>query len=188
MNMRLLQGLALLGLAIGVAACATKLQTRKPLPTASHVDLHRYAGKWNEIARLPNRFQRRDSLALAQYTLRPDGGVSVKNTEIHPDGSLKTIEGNAVPAAGSENARLKVRFGGLAALVPVPSDGNYWIIDVAPDYSVALVGTPDRKFLWLLARSPDLPRATRDRYLQKAKALGFPTERVIIHHWSAPAA
>jgi apolipoprotein D and lipocalin family protein len=159
-----------------LADCAHE---NRPLPTAPKVDLARYAGKWFEVARLPNVFQRDDSRALAEYTPQPDGAVKVRNTELRPNGTTKAIEGTATAVPGSGNARLKVRFGGLAALAPVPAEGNYWIIAVEPDYSAALVGTPDRKYLWLLARSPQPNPKTRDRLIARARELGFAVERLI---------
>ncbi len=167
--------------AIGLAAVAlvSCSQPMRPLPTASKVDLARYAGKWFEIARLPNSFQREDSRATAEYTLLPDGAVTVRNTELRPDGTTKTIDGRATAVPGSDGARLRVKFGGLAALAPVPDDGNYWIIAVEPDYSLALVGTPDRDFLWILARSPKVPPEKLAGYVARARQLGFPVERLL---------
>lgn len=147
--------------------------------TADKVDLQRYAGRWHEIARLPNSFQRDDSGATANYTPQADGSVRVVNTERRPDGSTRTATGRATVVEGSGGARLRVKFDGLAALVPAAAEGNYWIIDLAPDYSSALVGTPDRKFLWLLARRPDLPAAAKERHLRRAREQGFDTTRLI---------
>ena len=127
-------------------------QTARPMRTAESVDLKRYVGLWYEIARLPNSFQQDDSRATAEYTLKNDGSVHVVNTEYRPDGSDKIATGQATVVPDSRGSRLRVEFGGLASLVPVSKQGNYWIIALAPDYSVALVGTPDRRFLWLLAR------------------------------------
>lgn len=171
--------LALLALAALFSGCAQ--EAARPLPTASHVDLKRYSGQWYEIARLPNFFQRDDSSAIAEYTPNPDGSVRVRNTELRPNGTRKAIEGRADAVLGSEQARLKVRFGGLAGLAPVSKEGNYWIIEVAPDYSMALVGTPDRKYLWLLARSPKPNVAKRDHLIAKARSLGFPVDKLIVH-------
>ena len=173
--MRLFLWLALV-FHLSVAGC--EKQTR-PLATVPQVDLAKYAGTWYEVARLPNSFQQDDSSATAEYTLRADGMVGVKNTETRPDGSQKVAEGTAIAVAGSGNARLKVRFGGIASLVPVPESGNYWIIGLKPDYSAAMVGTPDRKFLWILMRDAKAARAEIDAWLQKAKDLGYPVERVI---------
>lgn len=152
-----------------------------PLPTAGQVDLARYAGLWHEVFRLPNSFQRNDSRAEARYTLKQDGTVKVVNTEFRPDGTTKTAEGSATAVPGSGNSRLKVRFGGLAALVPVPDEGNYWIIKLEPDYSAALVGTPDRKFLWLLARDRNLSSEKRAAWEAEARKQGFDTTKLVRH-------
>lgn len=150
-----------------------------PLATVPRVELSKYAGSWYEIGRLPNRFQKAEERAVAEYGVRPDGQVSVKNTAIARDGSKRSIEGAAEPVTGSNNARLKVRFSGIAGLVPVSAKGNYWIIDLDRGYRHALVGTPDRDYLWILSRTPKLDRATTEVLLQKAKAAGFATERMI---------
>lgn len=167
---------SLLALAFIFTGCA---HHTPPLPTAARVDLSRYAGRWFEVARLPNPFQRADAQATAEYTVLPDGRVKVLNTERRPDGRAKSIEGRAVAVPGSGNARLRVKFSGLAALAPVPAEGNYWIIQLEPDYSAALVGTPDRKYLWLLARSPQPNPKTRSRLITRARELGFAVDRLI---------
>lgn len=163
-----------------VAGCATT--PARPLPTAKAVDLKRYAGRWHEIARLLNPFQRDDSDAMAEYSLISANQVKVVNTEMRPDGSLHSVTGTATPVPDSQNARLKVRFRGLASLVPVPREGNYWIIRLAPDYSVALVGTPDRKYLWLLARAAKVPPATFQAFVKTAHDLGFDTAKLRYAH------
>jgi len=168
-------------LAAVLAGCST---SKRPLPTVAKVDLARYSGRWFEVARLPNSFQRAGALATADYTARPDGTVKVINTEFSTDRSPKTVEGSASAVAGSGNARLRVKFGGLAALAPMPAEGNYWILALAPDYSAALVGTPDRKFLWLLTRTQNPSAATRQRMIQRAAGLGFPTEKLLTADWS----
>ena len=169
--------LLLLLAALASTGCTTP--SHRPLPTVARVDLTRYAGRWYEIARLPNPFQNDRARAIADYTVQADGSVKVVNTELREDGHSKAIEGRATAVAGSGDARLQVKFGGLAALAPSRAEGNYWIIALEPDYSVALVGTPSRKYLWLLARTSHLKAATRQRYLEKARALGFPVERII---------
>jgi len=178
-----MKSLAAMLLAVATLCAGCSPPTR-PLPTVAKVDLRRYGGLWFEIARLPNPFQRSGAVATAEYTPQPDGTVKVRNTELRANGNSKAIEGSALAVAGSGDARLKVKFGGLAALAPVPQSGNYWIIALEPDYSAALVGTPDRKFLWLLARSQKLPAATRTRLVNRAAELGFPVERLLIGDWS----
>lgn len=164
--------------ALLISGCSSA-DKHPPLTTVSRVELSKYAGTWYEIGRLPNRFQKASERAVAEYGVRPDGLVSVKNTAIARDGGKRSIEGRAEPVAGSNNARLKVRFNGIAGLVPASNAGNYWIIDLDASYRHALVGTPDRDYLWILSRSPKLDRVTTEALLKKAKAAGFATERVI---------
>lgn len=176
--------LAALLLPLLFGACAQHATTsHPPLLTAPRVDLKRYSGRWFEIARLPNFFQRNDSRAIAEYTLRSDGRVGVRNTQISPGGATKSIEGVATAVPGSNGSRLRVKFGGLASLAPVPEEGNYWILAVRPDYSTALVGTPDRKYLWLLARRQHVTLREREHFLARARHSGFPVEKVLIADW-----
>jgi len=154
-----------------------------PLPTVTHVDLSRYAGKWYEVARLPNPFQRDDSNATAEYSVQQDGKVRVINTEYRPDGSTHVAEGSATAVEDGSNSRLRVKFKGLAALAPVPKGGNYWIIRLESDYSTVMVGTPNRKYLWILSRQPFPPQAVMAKYLRAAEVLGFDTGKLRRAAW-----
>ena len=174
--------LALTALAL-LSVVLVSCHTTRPLRTEKSVDLRRYVGLWYEIARLPNSFQRDDSRATAEYTLENTGTVHVVNTEYRPDGNQKVVSGQATVVPESNGSRLRVKFSGPAALVPVSKEGNYWIIAVSPDYSIALVGTPDRKFLWLLARRPDLPITNRQYYLDMAAREGFAITSMLIPAW-----
>ena len=118
------------------------------------MDLARYAGKWYEIARLPNRFQR-DCAAntTATYTLRPDGKITVVNECRKADGRTKSAKGTArVADPKGPNTKLKVTFFW-------PFSGNYWIIDLDPEYRWVVVGEPGRDYLWILSREPRLDEA-----------------------------
>lgn len=164
---------ALLG-AIALAlfsGCATA--SHQPLTTVSQVDLHRYSGKWYEVARLKNRFQRQGERGIAEYTPLNATTVAVRNTAISPSGKTRSIEGKAQVVPGSHGARLRVKFEGLAALAPASDEGNYWIIGLDPGYRTAMVGTPDRQYLWILSRDPHLPLGATKAYLTRAAALGF---------------
>lgn len=154
-------------------------QAFPPLPTVARVDLKRYAGSWHEVSRLPNRFQKSCVRSMAEYTPLPDGTVQVKNTCYKSKGRTSGITGTATPVPGSKNARLKVKFGGFAALAPVPEEGNYWIIALDAQYRWAMVGTPDRKFLWMLARQPQLPFPVYRQLKQQAKDLGFDVSKLL---------
>jgi apolipoprotein D and lipocalin family protein len=143
------------------------------LPVVPKVDLNRYAGKWHEIARLPMYFQRNcASDVTAQYTLKPDGKIEVLNQCRGKNGSLKTAKGTAKVVDKITQAKLKVSFFW-------PFSGDYWILDVGPDYEYAMVGEPGRNYLWILSRKPVMEPATFEKLVNKAKSLGFDTSRLI---------
>ena len=151
------------------------------LPTTPDVDLTRYQGRWYEIARLPNRFQEICAGDVyASYTLQKDGNVEVANTCRKTDGSTTSAIGLARLASGPQYpGRLEVRFApAWLSFLPMVW-GDYWIIDLAPDYSTSLVGSPDRRFLWLLSRTPQMDKARIQTLLDKARVLGFATEQLI---------
>ena len=125
-----------------------------PIPVAS-VDLNRYAGIWHEIARIPNRFQQqcaRDT--LARYTLRADGRIDVVNQCVRRDGSLDQARGIARVVDADTRAKLKVSL--VSLLGWRPFWGDYWIVGLDPNYRWAVVGAPNRKYGWILARSKTL--------------------------------
>ncbi|WBA43451.1 lipocalin family protein [Hymenobacter canadensis] len=163
--------------ATGVAAYAfARRKLHPPLPTVAHVDLHKYMGLWYEVARLPTRFEKGCQHVTAEYTLRPDGKVTVRNT-CHKEGlngPVETVTGTARVVDAVTNAKLKVSFFW-------PFEGDYWIIALDhSDYRHALVaGGPDRTNLWLLSRTPHMERNLRDHYLAKARELGFDVDRIL---------
>lgn len=151
------------------------------LKTVAKVDVAKYSGKWYEVARLPKFFERRCVSATADYTRNDDGSLKVVNTCIRKNGSTKTITGSAV-AADASASRLKVDFldSWATKIIPVPDEGNYWILEVTPGYKQALVGTPDRKSLWMLSRSTEISRATFDQLKGTAAAQGFDTSKLML--------
>jgi apolipoprotein D and lipocalin family protein len=166
-------------LLILVACCLTGGRHRvAALPTVPWVDPARYAGTWHEIARLPNCFQRSCVASVARYEPQPDGSIRVVNMCRTQRGRCREVVGRAEPVPCSGNARLRVRFGGMAALVPVSSEGNYWIIALDDDYRWAMVGTPDRRFLWILARDRHLPAEVYAALVAQARQLGFDVARL----------
>lgn len=149
------------------------------LNTVAHVDLTRYAGQWYEVARLPIRFEDDDARDVtANYALKDNGKVQVINRLREADGDWEEVEGEA-GAVDDSNAKLEVSFL-PSALRWIPfTKGDYWVIRLAEDYSVSLVGTPDRKYLWLLARTPTLLQAVRDDFLSTARREGFDLAKLI---------
>jgi len=147
------------------------LAAAEPLPVVPQVDLARYMGTWHEVARLPNRFQRGCGCTSATYTLREDGRVSVLN-QCRTPGKNKAVRGWAKVVDRSTNAKLKVTFFW-------PFFGDYWVLALDPDYRWVLVGTPNRKYLWVLSRTPRLEEATLQGLLERAQTLGFDTSRIL---------
>ena len=153
--------------------------SQSPVTTVPQVDLDRYLGEWHEIARFPNRFQNKCAGEVrARYARRSDGRIDVTNECRTKDGSVTTAAGVARIVDERTRAKLKVRFA-PAALSFLPFVwGDYWIIGLADDYSWALVGSPDRSYLWILSRTPSLDEAALARALDRARANGFDTDRL----------
>lgn len=152
------------------------------------LDLPRYLGTWFEIARLPMRHEPANATDVsAHYSLDEDGAVRVRN-RCRVEGEVEESVGQAKPVDGS-NSRLEVSFlpEGLR-WIPF-TKGDYWVLKLDPAYQVALVGTPNREFLWLLARQPLIDAATREAYLAEARRQGFDLSKLIdTPHTGAPTA
>ncbi len=169
--------IAAVALAGGTAAAAQDLPG--PVQAIPSLDLERYAGLWHEVARLPNRFQSRCvGDVTASYELR-DGAIGVVNACRVADGTRIRAEGRARLADHDGPAsRLKVRFApALLSFIPMVW-ADYWVLDLTDDYGAALVGTPDRRYLWILSRRPNLDAATYDRLVGTAARQGFDIERL----------
>jgi len=180
MRFSMLSSLVLVSLGLGLTSCTTNMRSVNTPPTAARVDLKRYVGRWYELARLPMPFQKADEAAIAEYGSNADGTVSVHNIAIRPDGTQHDIRGYATVLNPPDNTKLAVRFSTwFGPLIPVPKEGNYWILHVDDLYQEAIVGTPDRKYLWLLARTATIPEARYTALVAKAKALGFDVSRLI---------
>lgn len=171
--------LALTVLCLTLGACAG-VDSRSDLPTVASVDLSRYAGTWYEITRLPMWFQRHCVDSKATYSRRPDGAVSVHNECVTDTGGVEQAEGVATVVDTKTNARLTVVFDNwFARLFGSSREGNYWILDLDPEYQSAMVGTPDRRFLWILSRPPQLEEARYRRLVERAQQMGYPVSDLI---------
>jgi apolipoprotein D and lipocalin family protein len=137
-----------------------------PVQAVPSVDLARYGGKWYEIAAFPMFFQRQCvGDTTAEYALRPDGEVDVTNRCRTEDG-FDEARARAWAVEGGGNARLKVQFFW-------PFRGDYWVIGLDRDYRWAVVGNPERKYLWILSRTPRLPPDQLEVALASAREQGF---------------
>jgi len=165
-----------------LASCGTAQPPADPPATAAQVDVSRYIGRWHEIARLPAPFQKANESAIAEYGLNTDGTLSVRNIAVRPDGSERDIKGSATILNPPANTKLDVRFDTwFARFIPKSEQGNYWILHIDPRYQEAVVGTPSRKYLWILARSTNIPESRRQALVKIAKGQGFDVAN-LIHH------
>lgn len=146
-----------------------------PVPVA-HVDLSRYVGRWYEIAKIPNRFQKQCARGTtATYTLREDGRIEVVNRCRKSNGDLDEARGIAEVVDPESNAKLRVSF--VSFLGIRPFWGDYWILALGDDYEYALVGTPDREYGWVLARTPTLPADVVRGILERIREQGYDPDR-----------
>ena len=161
----------------------------QPLQVVPSVDLVRYSGIWYEIARLPNPFQKqcvRD--VTATYTLLDDGEIKVINTCMNEDGELKSVEGRARRKSEDEpNSKLQVRFApAFLSFLPFVW-GNYWIIDLDPEYTYAVIGEPNREYLWVLARSPNMNPYIYEQILERLKGQRYDVSDLVkTQHRASP--
>ena len=160
-----------------MAVSALVVRAQKPsndLPTVAKVDLNRYAGKWYEIARYPNKFQEKCvGNTTATYTLKEKNKIEVINECLKKDGVADSAKGEAKIIDAATNAKLEVRFApSFLSFIPQVW-GDYWIIDLDDNYSYAAVGDPKRKYLWILSRTPEMDDATYQNILRRVEKLGF---------------
>lgn len=145
------------------------------MQTVPNVDLAKYAGKWYEIASFPQRFQKGCHCTTAEYTPTDKGYIIVENRckKDSVNGTLSYIKGKAFVDKNSGNAKLKVQFFW-------PFKGKYWIIDLADDYSYAVVSHPNKKYLWILSRTPQLNEKVYQDILARAKEKGLDVSKLKI--------
>lgn len=138
------------------------------LQTVPFVDLKKYAGKWYEIASFPQRFQKNCSHTTAEYTVTDKGYIAVENKCVRDTikGLESSIKGKAFLVENSGNAKLEIQFFW-------PFKGKYWIIELAQDYSYAVVGHPNKKYLWILSRTPTMQGPIFQGILSKVSQQGF---------------
>ena len=159
-------------------ALATLLFTSMPFAAAADpvvvpaVDYSRYVGFWYEIGHYPNFFQTECVRSTAEYAALEDGRVSVLNTCYREEKSPTSIKGVAYAENAAEPAKLKVDFG-------LPFLGDYWIIDLDPEYQWAVVSGPGKKSLFILARQAPMSDAVLQPILARLAAQGFDLDKII---------
>jgi len=145
-----------------------------PLKVTDNLDVNKYSGKWYEIARLPNSFEKGLECVTANYTLLENGKIEVLNQghSIDDHSKIETAKGKAHVPDIKQPAKLKVTFFW-------PFYGDYWVIELDENYQFVLVGEPARKYLWILSRTPYLDESIYNQLVNIAKEEGFATEKLI---------
>ena len=149
------------------------------LQTVAQVDLARYLGTWYEIARKPMRHE--DATArdiTATYELDADGTIRVINSCIDAEGRVETAIGQA-KTVDAGNAKLEVSFLPRGLRWIPYTRGDYWILRLDDEYDTALVGEPERRYLWLLHRAPQLDAAAKNEWLEFARMRGYDLDDLV---------
>ena len=169
----------LLLLAVLALASVAQAEEARMTPVPA-LDLQRYSGTWYEIARLPNPFQKKCAHSVVvRYTVRADGRLDVVNECVEADGRPSRAAGVARLAdPKGPPSQLKVRFAPAFLSFLSAVWGDYWVIDLAPDYSYAVVGEPKRRYLWILSRTPRMPEPRYAEILGRAARL-YDVSRVV---------
>jgi len=169
--------LLLLSLTVIVGA---QVETPDPVTTVGKVDLDKYQGTWFEIARYPNKFQKKCvGNTTATYRKLESGRIEVVNECLMRNGKINKAKGTAKIVDTKTNAKLKVRFApGWLSFIPAVW-GDYWILDLDKEYKHVAIGDPDRKYFWILSRTPTMDTKTYQDILRRAEKMGFAPNKVI---------
>ena len=164
----ILISLALFGL------CTTAIGQKTDNSTITSFDLDRYLGHWYEIARYDHSFERGLVGCQTEYSLREDGKIKVLNS-----GYLNTLDGKYKESIGKARVKKNGKPGQLQVSFFGPFYSDYYILDLAPDYSYSVVGSSSPKYLWILSRTPQLTTATKDKILKGLRQRGYDTTKLI---------
>ncbi len=160
-------------LSVALAGASARAERRSDPQVVPRVELARYTGTWYEIASFPAWFQRGCTGTTATYEIRPDGQVDVLNRCFRDSlaGRETLARGRARIVDRETNAKLKVSFFW-------PFSGDYWILDLGPEYEYAAVGTANRKYLWILSRTRTLAPEVYDGILDRLRSQGYDVARL----------
>ena len=158
---------------IGFITFLTVLTGSIPNKTVDKVDLKRFGGTWYCLYSIPTMFDKGSREMVTHYTWDNDGYYDVVTTcKKDESREIHTFTSKIFPVKGTDNAQMKAQF-----IWPIKVD--YWVIDLAADYSYTVVGHPDHKFLYIMGRKPEMSKATYEQIIAKCKAMGYPVEKLV---------
>lgn len=157
-----------------LGVCMTTSSQQIDNSTITMFDLNRYLGKWYEVARYDHAFERGLVGTTAEYSLLDDGKIKVLNSGYINtlDGTYQQSVGKAKPNRNGKAGQLRVSFFG-------PFYSDYYILDLAPDYSYSVVGSSSPKYLWILSRTPHLSPKVQSEILTNLQQRGYDTQKLI---------
>jgi len=166
--------------ATDISAQKTNPNNQADVMPVQSVDLKQYSGKWFEIARYQNKFQKNCvGNTTATYKLKEEGKFEVLNECLRKNGTVIDAKGEGKIIDKNSNAKLEVRFApGYLAFLPSVW-GDYWIIDLDPNYQYAVVGDPKRQYLWILSRSPEMKDAIYQNILRRVETMGYKPGKLV---------
>ena len=152
-----------------------------PLTTIAALDVPRYMGTWYEIAKFPNRFQKKCAgFTTATYSALADGTLRVVNRCRSAKGDIEEAIGAARQVGGPDSPRLKVRFApAMLSFLPMVW-GDYWVVDLDPGYQLAAVSEAKREYLWILSRSPKVDKASYDALVARLASQGLDVRKLVL--------
>ena len=149
------------------------LFTESPNKTVDRVDSKKFAGTWYSLYSIPTMFDKGSRQTTTHYTLNKDGYYDVVTTCIKNEkGDIRTVKSKIFRVSGTTDGEMKAQF-----IWPIKVD--YWVIDLAPDYSWAVVGHPDHRFLFIMSRKPEMDKALHEEIVAKCKAMGYQVEKLV---------
>jgi apolipoprotein D and lipocalin family protein len=144
-----------------------------PIQSVAMVDQSRWMGRWYQIARLPNRFQKGCTGAYTDFSLRDDGQINVINScRNEKDGSLRQEKGHAWVIEPTSNARIKVSFFW-------PFRSEFWVIGLGKEYEYTVVASPNRKYLWIMSRTPTMSDDLYADIVKEIERQGFDINKIL---------
>ena len=165
---------------LAFCACSAMASSApEPLTAIPALDVPRYMGTWYEIAKYPNWFQKKCLKdTRADYTAHADGTVRVVNLCTTKEGEVSEVTGEARQLGGATSAKLEVRFApAWLSFIPMVW-GDYWVIDLDPDYRLVAVSEPKREYLWILSRTPDITAKVYDELVARLEKKGLDSRKL----------
>lgn len=166
---------------LNAGADAPPATAARPLATIASLDVPRYMGTWYEIAKFPNRFQKKCvGFTKATYSALADGTLQVVNRCRTDNGGTDEAIGAARQVGGPNSPKLKVRFApAILSFLPMVW-GDYWVIDLDPRYQLAAVSEAKREYLWILSRTPRVDKASYDALVARLAGQGLDVSKLVL--------